>query len=447
MTAPLTADLAIDLLVSRASGQPSDDSSPEDAARAGAVLRTALQDLERDQSELAEALIANQDRLLAMTSIAQINVQGVASDQTIGLLLNEALRLTGASMVALFAADGIVSTAGDTAELAAHADIAWRAIADSPNDPLRHTASGDGIIATLDPDGLARNYLALFRPADRPFSTVDVPVVEGVVSSLGVMLAFNELHQRALASAAVEREHQLASDLAQSVITVRPPQSARLDVFAQTVPAARTGGDFYVFGRTDQIVWFAVGDVAGKDLPAAMLMTRAVAACRVAFLTHRDASVGDVFASIEDELFDYLDEVGLFITMAVGAIDESTSTVSLASAGHSPVVWVNSTGASLIPATSPPIGVIRHRIPQASEFVLHAGDCLVIGSDGLAEQSAPDGSMFGYDRFLDLCHSVRLQSSAQQGQAVFDTVNAFAAGRHASDDSTLVIVQTLAEAS
>lgn len=350
-------------------------------------------------------------------------------------------------MVALFGADGTVSTAGDTSELEPRSDVAWRAITDAPDDTLRHSASGDAIIATLDPDGSAHNYLGLFRAPDRPFSTVDVPVVDGVVSSLGVMLAFNELHQRALRSASVEREHQLASALAQSVITVRPPQSARLDVFAQTVPAARTGGDFYVFGRTEQIVWFAVGDVAGKDLPAAMLMTRAVAACRVAFLTHRNASVEDVFASIEDELFDYLDEIGLFITMAVGAIDESTSTVSLASAGHSPVVWVDSAGASLIPATSPPIGVIRHRIPKASEYVLHPGDCLVIGSDGLAEQHAPDGSLFGYDRFLNLCHSVRLQSSTQQGQAVFDTVSAFAAGRRASDDSTLVIVQTLAEAS
>ncbi len=442
-----TAEQAIELLVSRATETTPAHSTPDEAAVAADLLRSAFRGFETVQSELAEALIATQDRFLAMKSLAQLNVRGVASDQTVGLLLREALRLTGAATVMLLTAEGAVVTAGDTEDLDSQVAAAWRAIADNPRELLRHSATGCAVIATLDPDADADNYLAIFRRPDRPFSTVDIPVVEGIVSSLGVMLAFNALHRRDLARAVVEREHQLASALAQSVISKGPPLSNRLDMFARTNPAAIAGGDFYVFGRALDTVWFAVGDVAGKGLPAAMLMTRAVAACRVAFLTHRDATVRDVIATIEDELYEHLDEAGLFITMAVGAINEATSTLSVASAGHSPIVWVDEDGASLIPASSPPIGIIRNRLPQITKRVMRPGDCLLIGSDGITEQTAPDGEMFGYDRFVELCRSMRSRPAAEQGRIVCETVHGFAAGNQPSDDSTLVIVQTLAEAS
>jgi serine phosphatase RsbU (regulator of sigma subunit) len=268
-----------------------------------------------------------------------------------------------------------------------------------------------------------------------------MPLLESVVSALGVMLAFTELHERELHQAAVERDHNLASALAQSVITDRPPHSASIDVFAKTVPAALAGGDFYVFGQTDGLIWFAVGDVAGKGLPAAMLMTRAVAACRVAFLAHRDASVADVFARIEDELFDHLDDAGVFITMAVGVIDEQAHSVALANAGHSPVLIVRDTEAECIGASVPPLGVIRGRVPTVATFSLGANDCLVIGSDGLAEQSDPEGRLFGYDRFRDFCVAEHAAPTATFGERVFAAVNEFGAGGTVSDDSTLVVLK------
>jgi serine phosphatase RsbU (regulator of sigma subunit) len=303
------------------------------------------------------------------------------------------------------------------------------------------------MVARLDPDGNAERYLAFFRSEQRSFSTTDIPVIEAIVSALGVMLAFNELHHRELERAAVEREHQLASALAQSVITERPPRSSVIDFFAKSVPASLTGGDFYVFGQTDGSIWFAVGDVAGKGLPAAMIMTRAVAACRVAFLAHRHASVSEVVRRIEDELFDYLDEVGVFVTLAVGLYDEQSREVSLVNAGHSPVILVRDGLATFVPASIPPIGVIRNLVPQVESMILNDADCLVIGSDGLAEQANSHGEMFGYERFRELCLSASHKPSPLMGAELFETIHTFAAGQSASDDSTLVILKSRGEQS
>ncbi|MCK2037537.1 serine/threonine-protein phosphatase [Microbacterium sp. SSW1-49] len=437
---PSSIEEAMDLLARQAM-KPCEDG---DVGRALDLVRAELDRMGTVQVELTEALIASQDRVHAMKALAQINVQGVASDATIGLLLEKALTLTDASLVFVFTRSGLVATAGDTTRVDSCVELATQTLAHASQGLLWSTPDDGAMVGALDPDGATERYVGFFRPDGHAFSTVDIPLVEAIVSALGVMLAFNELHQHELAQAAVEREHQLASALAQSVITDQPPVSPRIDIFARTTPASLTGGDFYVFGQTDGSIWFAVGDVAGKSLPAAMLMTRAVAACRIAFLANHDASVVEAFSRIEDELFDHLDDVGLFITMVVGVVDEAQRTVSLVNAGHSPVVVVRDGETQFVPASVPPVGVVRNRVPRTETVFLDHDDCVILGSDGLAEQSDPRGELFGYDRFRALCEQTYELPTAQLGEAIFDAVDAFAKGSPVSDDATLVVFKRAA---
>ncbi|WP_206487648.1 PP2C family protein-serine/threonine phosphatase [Rhodococcus sp. KRD162] len=437
---PTSLDEAVDLLIAHASGNRTSESTPvAEVDRLAGRVRAEVRGLQSMQGELTEALIASQDRIHAMKTLAQINVQGAASDETIGLLLDEALALTSSFLVVLFTERTVRATAGDTARLDACTETARRSLAAAPGQLLRTTDGDHAVIATLDPEGEGGNFIGFYRRTGQPFSTVDLPIVDAIVSALGVMIAFNELHRYELERAAVEREHQLASALAQSVIIEQPPRSSAVEVFASTTPASLTGGDFYVFGKTQNSIWFAVGDVAGKGLPAAMLMTRAVAACRVAFLAHSEASVVDVFGRVEDELYEHLDEVGMFITLALGVVDERSRSISLVNAGHSPIVAVRASGVEPVAATVPPLGVIRGRVPTVSTVDLDLGHWLILGSDGLTEQADPNGNLFGYDRFDQLCHRLYLERSSAVGESILDAVHAFAAGSTASDDCTLVI--------
>ena len=68
----------------------------------------------------------------------------------------------------------------------------------------------------------------------------------------------------------------MASELAQAVLSTDPPRVPGAEVYARCVPAHLAGGDFFTLAPRDGALWFAVGDVAGKGLPAAMIMTRAV---------------------------------------------------------------------------------------------------------------------------------------------------------------------------
>ncbi|GAA2738597.1 hypothetical protein GCM10009867_30570 [Pedococcus aerophilus] len=407
---------------------------------AAALIRATIAELDSTQAALAEALIASQDRLLAVKALAQVNVRRVGSDGFLDVLLDQALALTGASQILLFDAGAVLASRGVVTDVDGHIEIVREVIAASPRGALVTTAGDRAIVGNLDPDDGGRRHIAFFRPAARPFSTTDLPLVEAISAALGVRLALAQLHRRELEQAVVEREHQLASALAQSAITVDPPRSPAVDLFARTVPASLTGGDFFVFGRADGVLWFAVGDVAGKGLPAAMLMTRAVAACRVAFLGHPSPSVPDVFARIEDELYAHLDDAGLFITLVVGAVEESSRTVSMVNAGHSPVVLVRDGYAAPVRSSVPPLGVLRGRVPEVCSVTLGVSDRLVVGTDGLVEQAGPDSELFGYDRFDELCRSSSRLTPAGIGAEVFATLADFASGTAASDDATLVVV-------
>lgn len=437
---PTCVEEAIELLVECAgAGRDEAGGTWTDIGRAESLLRSEFHSMQMLQGQLAEALIASQDRIHAMEVLAQINGPGIASGETIGLILERALTLTQAALVLFLHADVVVTAVGDRALVDSCVELVRTGIAESPEVPLRSLAGDTVMVGALRTDSVEPRSVVFLRPPDRPFSTVDIPLVESIVSVVRVRLAFNELHQRELEQAAIEREHHLASALAQSVIEDLPPKSTTLDVAAQTIPAAVTGGDFYVFGKADGEIWFAVGDVTGKGLPAAMLMTRAVAACRVAFLAHRDLSVVDVFARIEDELFEHLDEAGVFITLAVGVAGERDRVVSLVNAGHSPIVVVGAAGARFIPASVPPVGVIRHRVPLVVSMNLDCEDAVILGSDGLAEQRGAQGELFGYERFRTLCESVRGRPAASMCDEIFETVRAFAGENPPSDDATLVV--------
>lgn len=438
--APATAEAAVEALLGLALPH-----ATTAAGRAAGVVRAALGEFASVQAALTEALVASQDRLLAMKTFTQVNLRDVAGREAVARLLGRALTLTGASTVLLLEEDTVATAVGDVDGLDDLVDLARAAIRAAPDRMLRTVAGDSAIIGSLDVDTSSAWHLAYFRPAGRRFATSDLPLVESIGAALGIVLAFIELHRRELARAAVAREHEVASALAQSAITARPPASARVDIFARTTPASLTGGDFYVFERTGGSIWFAVGDVAGKGLPAAIFMTRAVAACRVAFLAHRDEAVTAAFTRVQDELFDHLEDAGLFLTLVLGVVREDCGTVSLVNAGHSPVVLVQDGTPQVVRASVPPMGIVR-RTPVPTTATLSGHDCLVVGTDGLVEQEDPADTMFGYERFGELCHRHHTRPAPEIGGDIFAEVTRFAAGRPASDDSTLVVLKRLAAA-
>ena len=239
----------------------------------------------------------------------------------------------------------------------------------------------------------------------------------------------------------MDREHQLASSLAQAILPAAAPALAGVDVFAQSVPAKLAGGDFMVFDILDGVLWFAVGDVAGKGLPAAVVMTMAVSAARVAMHRCADDDPASAVRAVGDDLFDYLSGVGLFVTMALGSYRAGSGIVHLANAGHSPIVSLAAGQVSTVPPSMPPIGVIRAMKVRTQRVPLTGDDLLVLGSDGLTEQDSDTGVLVRIRQIPPQRAVLSHLPVEQIGDHLFADVNHHAAGMPASDDRTLVVLR------
>lgn len=416
--------------------------------RAAAEIRRTVSSLTEATEGMTEALVTSQDRLLALRSLTRVNVDTLGTAGSTERVLDEALELTDSDAVVLLSEDGSLHVSGDDVA-AAELVLQLAGAAESDQAPgLWPTDNGLTVIVRLAENAGRHLVLGFLRRSGIPFSTGDLGLIESVAAATEMMYTLTRLHLQGIQRATIEREHQFASSLAQAVLEAPIPILDGVDVFASTTPASLAGGDFMTFMDVDGILWFAVGDVAGKGLPAAMVMTRSVSAARVAFLTHRPDDVVGALVAMGAELYDYLDEVGLFVTAVLGCLHPATGELHLCNAGHSPVMTVTADGVTAIPASLPPLGIVANPVARSYTVTLAPGDALLLGSDGLAEQENATGELFGYDRFRQLCAAAAgspggpVTSSADEiGRMLIAAVSAFADGTPPSDDCTLAVIR------
>ncbi len=403
----------------------------------------AAEQMRADRDQVIAALIDTQDRLAALGALMQVPTDTLDEAQVLDRMLVEALALTGSDAVALWI-DGNEREALRP-DLAPSAAAGLRGVLAAP-EPAAHP--GSGACTTVAVPGSAGARLVAARTGADPYSTGDLRMVETVGAAAGKLVRLVRLHRDGVRRATVEREHRLASELAQGALPTRVPAIAGLEVFARCDQADITGGDLLVFAEVGDVLWFAVGDVAGKGLPAATVMTRAVSALRVAFLTHGHDDPAGAVAAVSAELGDYLDGANSFVTVVLGAVRAGRE-VHLCNAGQSPVAYRGPGGGgpggelTAIGPSCAPLGV-DFGLPVTRTLPFGPGALLVLGTDGLAEQSRPDGELLGYDRLL-ASFAGHGRSAAGIGDAVFDTITRFAAGTPASDDRTLVVLRSSGE--
>ena len=402
-------------------------------------MPTDVSSVDLDLALVTEALIASQDQLAALRALIGVPIDSLDDNTALESMLHEALELTDSHCAVLVRGD-VVMEVGGGQQLVELRQLLTCGIGLSRTEP--HPVElpvGSAVVASLG-DGGSQGCLGFARRTDTRYRTGDLHLIDTVVAAINKLTSLTDLHRRGVRRAAIDHEHQLASTLAQAILPTAPPSLDGVDVFARSIPASLAGGDFIVFEVLDGILWFAVGDVAGKGLPAAIVMTRAVSAARVAFHTHAEDQPAAALGSVGDELFDYLSGVGLFVTMAVGSYRPGSGVVHLANAGHSPVLSVADGRACVVPASTPPIGVVRAMRGRTQQIRLGPNDLLVIGSDGLAEQEDIHAVMYGYDRLLRRVEQRAHFTANDLGDGLMNDVHDHAGDQPASDDRTLVVL-------
>lgn len=255
------------------------------------------------------------------------------------------------------------------------------------------------------------------------------------------------------ADARHEREQDEARLIQRALLPAVLPELDGVTLAAMWNPAAGFGGDCYDVLRFDparatapghpeadagdqQRIGLSIADVAGKGLPAALLMSNLQAAVR-AFASDR-ATPEQVATSVNRLLCRNI-AVGKFVTFCYLVLDRGRRLLTFANAGHNPPLLVRSDGrVEMLSSGGMVLGVMADATYEQREVPLEPGDRLILYTDGITEAEAPDGEDYGEARLSQAAGTHRALPAQAMLDALFTDVSTFAAGQF-RDDATLIV--------
>lgn len=410
---------------------------------------------DEELESLLAAYSETQDQLLAVFALTQATQNVSELPQLLDLLTNQARNLLGASgLFFLVEAEGHYHFSSyPSRSLFIHEILSQ--MAHIPASGRAHS------IALTPPKNQGGNpaYYAYVRELENSgrvcmgFSSPIPPEEINPVLRLGQLIADQAkiqvanlyFHQSIVAKTRMETEMRVAQDVQTQLLPKELPDlsSMHLQTAVYFHPASLIGGDFYDFTRTSENTFaFAIGDISGKGIPAALLMVMVLTALRAKTNSEHHYTPGEILTRINQELYPEFIRTGGFATAFYGRFDAETCTLDTVNAGHSPVVYCPAEGgARLLGPDGPPVGVLPSRNYQCKRLRLQPGDVVVAGTDGFSEAQNPAQAMFGNDHFLQLVEQMRTYpAEIIKNQLVAET-RAFAAGYPQSDDQTLVVLK------
>jgi adenylate cyclase len=216
-----------------------------------------------------------------------------------------------------------------------------------------------------------------------------------------------------------------------------------LDVHAFLEPAKEVGGDLYdLFMLDEHRLFFVIGDVSGKGVPASLFMALSKALCKSAAL-RSDVSVAELITTANIEI-SRENPAYLFVTAVAGIIDARTGEIEFCNAGHdSPlVVAPGKATKSLDSEGGPPLCVVDDFDYPLDHAQLIAGDTLVLTTDGVNEAMTANQKMYGGLR-LNQCLTEQAGDNAPKNliAKLYASVKEFVAGAEPNDDITVMAIR------
>jgi phosphoserine phosphatase RsbU/P len=238
-----------------------------------------------------------------------------------------------------------------------------------------------------------------------------------------------------------EEELREAWEIQNSLLPKELPEIAGYEIAAVTRPLRFVGGDYYSVVQIDERhTALCIADVAGKGMPAALLMSSLQAALQP--LISQNLPPGELCHRLNRILCD-LTPVGKFISFFYGVLDSATNRLTYCNAGHNPPLLLRADGTSMeLQAEGAVLGQFPDWLYQQSERQLKSGDRLLLFTDGLVEACDVDEQSFGEQNVIRTAqeHST---SSAEELLGLLLHAASEHCGQHFQDDASLIVLKAL----
>ena len=245
--------------------------------------------------------------------------------------------------------------------------------------------------------------------------------------------AYDQLEETTAAKERIESELRIARDIQKRMLPHVFPRRSDIDIYAMMTPAREVGGDLYAYALLDDLLYFCVGDVSGKGVPAALFMAEVTRMFRTlvdGHLTPEAIATRLNHALVEDN------DQGMFVTMFIGLINLKTGHMEYCNAGHNPPLL---NGEYMQMESNAPIGLWPEQ-DYAGEAVddMH-GKTLFVYTDGINEAENIHHEQFGDARLQALLRK-DWGDARQTSETIHKAVEDFVGDAEPSDDLTKMCI-------
>ena len=239
----------------------------------------------------------------------------------------------------------------------------------------------------------------------------------------------------------IESELQIARDIQMSMVPSTFPNREGLDMYASMAPAREVGGDLYGYVLNEDKLYFCLGDVSGKGVPASLFMAQVSRLFQT--LAKQGMQPAEMCTRINDALSGEDNESLMFVTFFLGLIDLKTGHLSFCNAGHNPPVigGTPSNGDFLKMEPNAPFGLWPGLQYVGEEIENIKGRALLIYTDGLNEAENHQLQRFGDDRLLSILRCTYFESSKQVVETLATAVEKHRNGAEPNDDLTIMCIR------
>jgi sigma-B regulation protein RsbU (phosphoserine phosphatase) len=272
-----------------------------------------------------------------------------------------------------------------------------------------------------------------------PYSRADSELLETFSEHLALVLENADLHEATIEKERLKNEVLLAREIQLSLLPKAPPKRENLELHGKMESSVEVGGDYYDFfelGRHS--VGVVIGDVSGKGVPAAMLVSSLRAVFRN--LAMRE---GTGVAQVVGDLNRYLCENSKgaqYATIFYAIFELDASTLTFCNAGHCPALLVKSQYVDRLGEGGMMLGIDAAHRYEEGRVRIERGDVLCFYTDGVTEQADPAGREYGESRLIEFLRANRNLPLTALQERLFATVLAFGNGRQ-DDDITAIIAR------
>lgn len=267
----------------------------------------------------------------------------------------------------------------------------------------------------------------------------------------GVYIVYNRLHRKILSyteqleESVVEQkqretEMNMACRIQQRFLPRRIDLPPCIDLIAELHQSKEVGGDLYDYFLLDRHLYFAIGDVSGKGIPAALYMTSMSKLFH--YVAQNHSSTAEICNILNNQMCEDSED-DIYATLFIGILDLDTGILTYTNAGHTyPLSFCSEPHIDFLEQYPDiPVGILENHSFGEHTYTLKEGYSLLFYTDGITDAEDPSGYFYGKERLITCVEQSTRKTSSEIILSIMNEINTHMSTRHQSDDLTLLLVK------